>query len=163
MALRRGEIQVGICHPPLDDIELHCRLLATLPFEVVMHEHHVLTRNARLYLTDLSGETFVMFPRQVGSQLYDSIIALCNQEGFSPHRIVEAAPVQSIIAMAACTAGIGFVASQAQHLPRAGVVYRKITGPAPHFTLGVAHVGPQPGQLVSDFVDVAVEIAATVE
>lgn len=160
-ALRRGEVDVGIVHPPLEDPGLACRDIATLPFDVVLSERSPLARSPGLRLRDLARERFILFPRQVGPQLYDQIIALCRQEGFSPQEIQEAAPAQSIVGLAACNLGVGFIASRLQHYDRPGVVYRRLEGPAPMFTLGVAH-RPGPARAVELFAETARRIGAEV-
>ena len=83
-ALRRGDIDVGIVHPPLDDHALVCRTIASLPFDVVLSQRNPLSRQPTLRLRDLARERFILFPRQIGPQLYDQVIRLCLEEGFSP-------------------------------------------------------------------------------
>ncbi len=157
IALERSEIQAGICHPPLSNRKLRAEMLVTLPFSVVIPEQHPLAAKEAIRLSDLRNETAILFPRQVGPLLYDSMVSLFRQEGFLPERIIEASPVQSIIAMAACGAGFGFVASRVQQLPRRGVVYRDIVGPRPDITLGIAFPESGPSQLARAFADCARE------
>ncbi|MCF8482916.1 MAG: LysR family transcriptional regulator [Rhodospirillum sp.] len=160
VALRDQEIQVGICHPPLTDTSLSCEPLSEMPFDVVMGANNPLTRRPRLALEDLAGETFILFPREVGPRLYDHIISMCHQRGFSPRRIIESAPAQTIVAMAACDMGIGFVASRAQHYDRALAVFRSLSGAAPHLTLGAAHMGGATPPMVRQFLDLAIAVGA---
>lgn len=127
-----------------------------MPFDVVISSENPLAQASRLRLRDLAGEPFVLFPRQIGPQLYDSIIGLCLQEGFSPRTIIEATPAQAIVGLAACNVGVGFVASQLQHLQRPLVVYRRLEGPAPFFTMGVAYVPQQVTTTTEEFVALAV-------
>ncbi|MGV6875208.1 LysR family transcriptional regulator [Pseudochelatococcus sp. B33] len=157
IALERSEIQAGICHPPISNRKLVAEMLVTLPFSVVMPVNHPLAAQPGVQLRDLRDETAILFPRQVGPLLYDSMISLFRQEGFLPQRIIEASPVQSIIAMAACGAGVGFVASRVQQLQRRGVVYRDISGPRPHITLGIAFPESGPSKLAEAFADCARE------
>jgi DNA-binding transcriptional LysR family regulator len=159
-ALERYDIQAGICHPPMSNGDLPCEMLVTLPFCLVVPKGHELATKRTVHLHDLGNETAILFPRQVGPLLYDSMIALFRQEGFVPRQIVEASPVQSIIAMAACRSGIGFVASKRQQLPREGVVYREINGPRPHITLGVAFPRSGPTPLAQAFADCAINVGA---
>lgn len=162
-ALRNNEIHVGVCHPPLTDPALECELLAELQFDVVLSDRNPLAGRPWLTMKDLVNQTFILFPRDVGPRLYDQIIALCHDEGYSPRQIVEAVPAQSIVAMAACDVGIGFVASKVQHYDRPPAVYRKLRGPAPRLTLGGAHAGGRISPLVRQFLDIAVEVGAAVE
>jgi DNA-binding transcriptional LysR family regulator len=138
-ALRAGQIQVGIIHPPLDDPSLACEQFATVPFKLVLSQDNPLARRRTLRMADLGNENFITFPRQIGPRLYDRIIALCQEAGFSPRIILEASPAQSIVALAAAGYGVGWIASRHQQFPRCGVVYRRLVGPGPQLTLGVAY------------------------
>ncbi|WP_269496655.1 LysR family transcriptional regulator [Castellaniella sp. S9] len=160
-ALRRGDIQVGLVHPPLEDTALVCRVISAIPFDVVLSDENPLSKKAVLTLKDLAQETFILFPRAVGPRLYDEIIALCHQEGFSPRKIIEAAPAQSIVAMAACNMGIGFVASRLQHYARPLATYRRLRGPGPRLTLGVIRASERISPTVEKFVDIATMVGAS--
>ena len=162
-ALLAGKIDVGICHPPMTEASLNCELLARLPFDVVMSPHNPLARRRRIAMEDLAGETFVLFPRSVGPRLYDEVIALCHQHGFSPRRIIEVAPAQTITAMAACGIGVGFVASKVQHFQHEGAVFRKLSGPTPYLTIGAAHAAVRPSTVLQSFLAIACEVGVALE
>lgn len=159
IALERQEIHAGVCHPPISNQSLQSEMLVMLPFSLVMPSNHPLAGRKSVQLRDLRDETAILFPRQVGPILYDSMISLFRQEGFLPQRIIEASPVQSIIAMAACGAGLGFVASRVQQMQRRGAVFRDIIGPRPHITLGIAFPASGPSNLARAFADCAKEVA----
>jgi DNA-binding transcriptional LysR family regulator len=160
-ALRRGDIHAGLVHPPLDDVSLACTEIARIPFDIVLSEFNPLSRRETLTLRDLAGETFVLFPRRIGPRLYDRIIALCLEAGFSPEAIVEASPAQSIIAMAASNIGVGFIASRLQHYDRPLAVYRRLAGPAPDLALGVAHAGDLGAPALRKFIEAAIDVGRT--
>lgn len=160
-ALLGDDIHVGLLHPPLDDRTLVCTELVQLPFKVVLSEANPLSRKAELTVKDLAEETFVMFPRGLGPRLYDEIIALCHHEGFSPRKIIEVAPAQSIVAMAACNIGVGFVASEVQQYERAHAAYRRLLGPAPRLTISVAHAGDGSVPLARQFAGIARDVATS--
>jgi DNA-binding transcriptional LysR family regulator len=154
-ALRAGEIQVGIVHPPLVDDSLVSEEIARTAFDVVLSEHNPLASHPTLSLADLAHERFIIFPRLIGPRLYDSILSLCASAGFSPEVVIEAFPAQSIVALAACNFGVGFIASDVQHFQRPLATYRKLTGAAPVLTLGVAYRRDEVSPLVQEFVRAA--------
>jgi DNA-binding transcriptional LysR family regulator len=156
-ALRLGDIDVGIVHPPLDDPALAAELVATPPFQIALPSEHPLADHETLTLADLATERFVLFPRQIAPQLYDMLISLCQDAGFSPEIAMEAHPAQSIIALVGAGMGVGFIASEAQRLARAGVVYRPIRGPRPTLGLGVAYHPDGRPPAVEAFLDAARE------
>jgi len=161
-ALRAGTIQLGIGHPPLDDPSLACHTIATTAFNIVLSERNPLAKRKTLTLRDLAGEQFIIFPRKVGPQLYDRIISPGPEAGFSPKWILEGSPAQSSIALAAANMGIGFIASEFQRLVRPGVTYRKLEGPTPYLSLGVAYHADDTSPTVQVFLDVAEAVGKTV-
>lgn len=161
-ALRLGAIDVGIFHPPLDDQSLSSHPIARMRFNVVLSDRNPLAARPSLRLEDLSKQRFIIFPRVIGPRLYDEIISLCQQAGFSPELILEASPAQSIIALAAADFGIGLIASDLQQFGRPGVVYRSLDGPAPHLTLGVAHQRDDTSPAIQTFLSVATAVGEQV-
>jgi DNA-binding transcriptional LysR family regulator len=157
LALLRGDIHVGLVHPPLSDAHLASTEIARVPFDVVMSDKNPLARRRRLTFKDLAGERLILFPRAIGPRLYDEIIAMCHQAGFSPD-IIEASPVQSIVALAACNLGVGLVAFRVQHYGRSAAVFRSLSGEAPQLTLGVAHLPTTQSVTVAKFIDAAVKV-----
>jgi DNA-binding transcriptional LysR family regulator len=154
-ALRAGDIDVGLVHPPLDDTGLSTEEVARAAFHLALPDGHPLARHASLSLTDLAGERFVIFPRQIAPQLYDTIISLCQDAGFSLEIAMEAYPAQSIIALVGAGVGLGFIAGEMQRLNRPGVAYRPIRGPGPHLSLGVALHPDGVSPAVETFVEAA--------
>lgn len=157
-ALRSGTIDVGIFHPPLDDQSLSSHPIARMRFNVVLSDRNHLASRPSLRLEDLSKERFIIFPRVIGPRLYDEIITLCQQAGFSPEVILESSPAQSIIALAAADFGIGLIASRLQQFDRPGVTYRPLEGPAPYLTLGVAYPSDETSPAIRTFLDVATAV-----
>jgi DNA-binding transcriptional LysR family regulator len=161
-ALRAGTIHVGILHPPLDDAALACRPFAKVAFDIVLPARHPLARKRTIALTDLAKEHFILFPRRIAPRLYDQIIALCQECGFSPEIVAESAPAQSIIAHAAAGFGVGFIASSFQQANRPGVVYRRLQGRTPEMIFGVASQIDELSLAVRTFVDVASAVGSTI-
>jgi DNA-binding transcriptional LysR family regulator len=161
-ALRAGDIDVGLVHPPLDDPGLRTEDVARATFHLALPDGHPLARNESLALADLAAERFVIFPRQIAPQLYDTIISLCQDAGFTLEIAMEAYPAQSIIALVSSGVGLGFIAGEMQRLNRPGVIYRPIRGPGPHLRLGVAHHPDGVSPAVEAFVDAARTAGRTV-
>jgi DNA-binding transcriptional LysR family regulator len=157
-ALRTGDIDVGICHPPLEDARLICIELARLPFDIVMATSNPLAQKVDLCLRDLAGEQFIVFARRVAPNIYDQVIALCQEAGFSPKVIVEAAPAQSIVGLAACGVGVGLVASRMQHFAHPLAVYRSLQGAAPSLSLGASCVNGSTNPAVARFIETARQV-----
>lgn len=163
-ALRDGRIDVGVLHPPLQDDSLGCHIIGQPPYLAVLPAGHRLALKARIRLADLAGDDFILFPRAIGPQLYDSIIGLCQEAGFSPRVVQEAFPAQTIIAFAAAGMGVGFIASRVQRLERVGTIYREFEGPRPSLTLGVAALTSNLAMpVVAEFIDAATKAGSAVQ
>ena len=162
-ALHAGEIDVGICHPPLEDASLQCVEIAELPFDIVMNKFNPLAKKRSLRLKDLANERFIVFARAIAPNMYDRVIALCQKEGFSPRVILEASPAQSIVALAACGVGIGLIASQSQHFPQPLVVFKRLSGTAPMLSLGVAYTEDVPSVAVKEFVEISQQVGKSLK
>jgi DNA-binding transcriptional LysR family regulator len=160
-ALRRGDLDVGLVHPPLDDPGLATEEIGCAPFHIALPVDHPLTRHQSVRLKDLAREQAVIFPREIAPQLYDMILLMCREAGFTLKIAMEAHPAQSIIALVAAGVGIGFIASETQQMDRAGVTYRPIRGPGPQLTIGVAYHVDETAPSVRTFVAVAHEAGAT--
>lgn len=138
-ALLRGDLDIGLVHPPLEDRGLAVREIGRAPFHVALPAEHRLTAVDTLELRDLRDEHAVIFPRQIAPQLYDTVLRQCQDAGFTLKIAMEAFPAQSIIALVAAGVGVGFIASRTQRLDRHGVTYRPIRGPHPQLSVGVAY------------------------
>jgi DNA-binding transcriptional LysR family regulator len=160
-ALRRGDLDVGLIHPPLDDPGLAAEEIGRAPFHIALPTTHPLTRNTSVALRDLEREQVVIFPREIAPQLYDTVLLLCREAGFSLRIAMEAHPAQSIIALVAAGVGVGFIASETQRMDRAGVTYRPIRGPGPQLSIGVAYHADEAAPSVRTFLAVAREVGST--
>jgi DNA-binding transcriptional LysR family regulator len=63
-------------------------------------------REAACLLTSLANEPFILFPRILAPGLYDLIISLCQQAGFSPSVAQEAIQMQTIVSLVAAQMAI---------------------------------------------------------
>ena len=147
-------------HPPLDDASLFCEVVAQPAFHLALPTGHRMAHRESIALAELANDGFVLFPRQIGPQLYDTIIGLCHAAGFSPKVTQEAYPAQSIIAFVSAGVGIGLIASQVQQLERPGVVYVPIDGQRPYLSLGVAPHQKTTSPVVQTFIQSARAVGA---
>lgn len=139
-ALMHNQIQVGLLHPPIENSTLtletiHCEgLVAVLP------DTHPLAQDISnpLSVQELVNESFILYPRAVGPVLYDRIINLCQQAGFSPKIVQEVVPQQTILGLVSAEVGISLLHASAKAVTPAGVVIRELLEPTPELELAVA-------------------------
>jgi DNA-binding transcriptional LysR family regulator len=83
-ALRSADVDLAICLCPEIDGELQYETARRERITALLPERHPLAGQAEVALADLAQDTFVLFPRDLGPRLYDTMIALCRRAGFEP-------------------------------------------------------------------------------
>lgn len=122
--LREGRIDVGFIRPPIEETGFHTETIFREPLVVALPETHPLATKLTLSLASLCSEPFILFSRINAPGLYDTIISLCQQAGFSPMVVQEAIQMQTIVSLVAAEMGVAIVPASLQHLQRTGVVYK---------------------------------------
>jgi DNA-binding transcriptional LysR family regulator len=137
-ALRQGEIDVALVLPPADDAALD---YATLHRDELVAALPAARRELRgrgpIRLASLATEPFVLFPRKVGTSLYDQIVGLCRRAGFSPRVEQEAIQMQTIVSLVAAGMGVALVPASLLSMRRTGVAYRPLAERSATVEVGV--------------------------
>jgi len=124
---------------------------------VALPQGHPLARFRTLSLWALAPEDFVLFPRLVGSGLYDEIIAACQRTGFSPRVTQEASQVTSIVNLVAAGLGVSLVPASMQQINSEGVTYRAIAGDAPRARMSLIYRAGEDAPIVANMIALARE------
>jgi DNA-binding transcriptional LysR family regulator len=94
-------------------------LVAVLP-----SQHELVARGDTLRVSALAEEAFVTYPRESGTAVYDQIITLCRQAGFTPRIAQEAREAPTIVALVAAGLGVALVPASLRSINIDGVAYR---------------------------------------
>ena len=139
-AFREGRIDLGILHslPPDAERLLRVEPVYSEPLVAALPRAHPLAGRARPGLGDFAAEPFVFFPRHVGPEVFDGIIARCRAAGFSPRVVQEAAGWPTLAGLVAAGVGVTFVPRSLTHFRRPEVVYRPVRGLAVDMTTSAA-------------------------
>jgi DNA-binding transcriptional LysR family regulator len=137
-ALQKHQIEVGFCHPPLKDESLALEPILQESLVVALAEVHPLACETTIPIGSLADESFILFPRYLGSGFYDQIVSFCQQANFSPKVVQEAVQMQTIISLVSANMGVALVPASLQNLQRAGVVYKPLEGEIPHVEVAIA-------------------------
>ncbi|KWX24953.1 LysR family transcriptional regulator [Mycolicibacterium wolinskyi] len=156
-ALDRGEIDVGVLHPPLARTHLRCRELPDEPLVLALPTDHPLCGHTTIGFGDLAGEALLAAPRSVGPVLFDKLVGCFRSAGVEPDIVQEATPVTTLAGLVAAGAGIGFVTRGVAAASRPGVVFREVVG-APGVPMAIAWTGPKPPPTARRFLDVVDEV-----
>lgn len=158
--IRAGRLQLGIALAPVDE--------ADLVFETVLQERLLLAVPAarRLFkaegpvqLKAVSGESFIIPPREVAPGLFDLIVSECRANGFTPRISQYARQMQTVIGLVASGMGVALVPSSVKNLKRAGVQYRALRGSKASVELGLLRSRDEDGALGEKFAAVLKEVA----
>jgi DNA-binding transcriptional LysR family regulator len=111
----------------------------------------------------MTKQPFILFPRAIGSVLYDQIIQLCQQAGFSPNVVQEVMSQQTIVSLVAAGIGISLLHASAQESMYGGVVTRSLIEPTPKLELAVAWHQDTMSVALSAFLNVVRQVASYVK
>lgn len=139
-SLLADEIHIGFLHPPIDEPLLNQKVIYQEPMIALLPDCHPLAQDASapISIQALANESFILFPRQVGPVLYDSIISYCQQADFSPNVIQEAFPQQTIVGLVAAGLGVSLIHASIQQIQQQGVVARPLIEPSPMLKSAIA-------------------------
>jgi DNA-binding transcriptional LysR family regulator len=93
---------------------------------VALPRTHPLATASRVRLASLAEEQMVMFSRQISPVFFDSLIAACQANGFSPRILHEVRSVASQLAFVGCGQGIALVPSMLRKAAPENVVLRPL-------------------------------------
>lgn len=126
-ALQAGQLDIAFIRVPsgnTDDLTIEA--LLNEPMLAALPAQHPLLRGGRrktLALADLANETFILYRRPTGPGLYDSIIAACRAQGFSPDIGQEAPRMLSTLSLVAAGLGVSIVPESMRRLNTEGIAY----------------------------------------
>jgi DNA-binding transcriptional LysR family regulator len=125
-ALDSGAIELGFLREPVTDETLSCETILSEPFAVVLPPRHPLNRCSEIDLADLAREPFVHFPREVAPTLYDQVVGICRDAGFTPLVTQEASEWLTIVGLVEADLGVSLVPSSFRKLGWGAVQYRPL-------------------------------------
>jgi DNA-binding transcriptional LysR family regulator len=117
LAFDRGEIDIGFTRPPSADrsSSYQSRLLFREPLVAALPKDRKVTTK-RVRISDLAGERFVTFQRTSSPEVFDTIVSVCNDNGFSPHLHHELNNMNSVLATVEAGEGVAIVPATARNL-----------------------------------------------
>ncbi|CRY72451.1 itaconate degradation transcriptional regulator RipR [Yersinia pseudotuberculosis] len=151
--LNEGSLDVAFLRPGFAGSErFHLRMLSEEPMMIVMAENHPAASYEEISLSAFRDETFLLFPREIGLTLYDSVIESCRTAGFEP-TIGQLAPqIASVINLVAAEMGVSIVPASMSQVKVIGVVYRHIADQTPTAKLALAYRRGDTSPVLRNFV-----------
>ena len=154
-ALLDGQLDVGFVRPPVGDAALNSEIVISEPFVVALPLRHRFASRARLPLSALADEPFVLPPRDAVPMFHAAVLKACREAGFVPHAAHEVDPLHMVLEMVAAGAGVALVPASARKMPQHRVVYRALRPSPGNLETAIAWRREDTSATVAEFIDVA--------
>ena len=126
-AFDRGEIDIAFTRPlPADRrASYETRLLFSEPLVAALpRDRNVKTK--RIRIADLAGERFIVFQRTSSPAVFDTIIRVCNDNGFSPKLQNELNNMNSVLATVEAGEGVAIIPASSRNLRADNVAFYRL-------------------------------------
>nr|WP_218035231.1 LysR family transcriptional regulator [Pseudomonas aeruginosa] len=162
-ALLEESLQVGVIRPLALPDAVHWVELFREPLVAVLRADHPLAAGSEdgLAIAALAEEPFVFFPRSYGTGLYDQVIALTRQAGFSPRIAQEASEAMTIIGLVSAGLGVSILPASFRRTRVDGVVYRTLSDPEATTAVWLVRRENEGSPLALSFIDLVTREAAS--
>jgi DNA-binding transcriptional LysR family regulator len=160
-ALTADRIDVRLMRPQRPLPQVSPRTVSRDPLVAALPSSHPLADRDALPLSALADESFVLYARPSGPEVYDTIIGLCRETGgFSPRIVHEVPDVQTLVALVAADLGVSLLISPTpEH--REGVVFRPLTDDLPRWQMVLAWSPERMAPVLARFLEVAGDVIPT--
>ena len=127
LAFDRGEIDIGFTRPPSADrsSSYETRLLFREPLVIALPKTRKV-KAKRIRIAELAGERIVTFRRESSPEVFDTIIRVCNDSGFSPRLHNELNNMHSVLATVEAGEGVAIVSASARNLRAESVSFFRL-------------------------------------
>lgn len=162
-ALLEESLQVGVIRPLALPDAVHWVELFRESLVAVLRADHPLAAGSEdgLAIAALAEEPFVFFPRSYGTGLYDQVIALTRQAGFSPRIAQEASEAMTIIGLVSAGLGVSILPASFRRTRVDGVVYRTLSDPEATTAVWLVRRQNEGSPLALSFIDLVTREAAS--
>jgi len=122
---------------------------------VVLPINHPLAKRRKISMRELAGERFVLNDRTYSPPVFDKVITLCTEAGFSP-RIGATGTVSSgVLALVEAGEGLAILPGGSQRLSTEEVIFIPLADSAAFVDLVIAWSPQHEGPVLRSFLDLA--------
>jgi DNA-binding transcriptional LysR family regulator len=161
-ALREGRTDGGLVRYPVpSDTAMSIVPLERNQYVLALPKGHPKATRARLRLSDLRDEPFILPSRVDASGAYASSLFVFQEAGFMPKIVQQAAQAQTMLALVESGLGLAIVPDIWKDFAQRAVIFKPLVGSAMHKT-GLAfacRVADEKVALICNFRDAAIEVA----
>ncbi|PWK89842.1 LysR substrate-binding domain-containing protein [Fulvimonas soli] len=157
-ALRSGQIDVGFVRAePRHGADVRALRLDVIDYEpllLALPSGHRLAGRDSLELGEVAGESFVIQPRELASNLHDRLLQLAAKADFHPTIRLQAQQINGLIALVAAGMGLALVPASMRAVQLGGVSYVSLEDPDAYLLLAVASRRDNPSPALAKFLDI---------
>lgn len=126
-AFDRGEIEIAFTRPLSMDrrADYETRLLFSEPLVAALPKTRKI-RAKRIRIADLAGEQFIVFQRSSSPEVFDTIVRVCNDNGFSPRLQNELNNMNSVLATVEAGEGVAIIPASSRNLRADNVAFFRL-------------------------------------
>jgi DNA-binding transcriptional LysR family regulator len=127
MAFDRGEIDIAFTRPLSAErrAQYETRLLFSEPLVAALPKTRKVHAK-RIRIADLAGEPFIVFQRSSSPGVFDTIVRVCNDNGFSPLLHHELNNMNSVLATVEAGEGVAVIPASARNLRADNVAFFRL-------------------------------------
>ncbi|WP_446744985.1 LysR family transcriptional regulator [Silvibacterium acidisoli] len=124
-ALQNGSIDVSFTRtlPAMHASQLRSVPLHTEPLYAVLLRTHPLAQRESLYMRELESEIFILNDRRYSPAVFDKVITLCTEAGFSPKIGTTGSVSSGVIALVEAEEGVAILPQGSRILSSADTVW----------------------------------------
>lgn len=154
-ALLNGTIDVAFTRPIPNALrsELRTQLLYSEELLVVLPRQHALAKAASISVRELEGERFVMNERANSPAVFDRVLALCADAGFSPTISTSASVSSGVVALVEAGEGIAILPRGSELLRSQELVFVPVADEGASVDLIMAWPAKRHNAVLNQFVD----------
>lgn len=97
----------------------------------------------------LSSEPFILYPRKLGTGLYDAVMQACEAAGFKPQAGLEMPQMTSVVTFVAACMGVSVLPATMKQLQAEGVRYLPLKSDPPIANLAIGYRAKAPSMALS--------------
>jgi DNA-binding transcriptional LysR family regulator len=156
-ALQAGSIDIGFTRglQPAQAAALRSEHFLTDRLYVVVPRNHPLAKRRRISMRELAGERFVLNDRNYSPPVFDKVITLCTEAGFSP-RIGATGTVSSgVLALVEAGEGLAILPGGSQRLSTEELIFVPLADRAAFVDMVIAWSPQHEGPVLRSFLDLA--------
>ena len=129
-ALLRGDIDIAFTRPLPAHLheQLSSKHVYTEPLYAVLPKDHPAAHQREVDIHSLQKERFVMVERSGSLVVFDKVLALCNEAGFSPNIAATATVSSGILALVEAGEGISIIPEGSRYLASKEIIFVPLAG-----------------------------------